>query len=74
MRKVWKRLGQLALVASLAMAVYAIFVPGVAVAGKGKGGTPPPPCGCAVVIVLPDGTVCQLQSCGSDCVYVCTPP
>lgn len=66
MRNVWKRLTLLAIVATLVLAASAALAK--------KGPPPPPPCGCAVKIVFPDGTVCTLVSCGSDCVYVCTTP
>ena len=81
MRKWMRGLAQLALVGALAFGAYAIFVPGAAIAGKGGGGgngkgggNQPPACGCAEVIVLPDGTVCTLDACGSDCVYSCPLP
>ena len=33
---------------------------------------PPKPCTtCAPTITLPDGRVCTLSACGSDCVYTC---
>jgi len=32
----------------------------------------PPKCDtCAPTITLPDGRVCTLSACGSDCVYTC---
>jgi len=77
MRTLLRRLGHVGLVALFAVAVYVFFAPGTAMAGKGGGkggGNPPPACGCAEVYVLPDGTVCTLEACGSDCVYVCTLP
>ncbi len=33
---------------------------------------PKPKCpNCAPTITLPDGRVCTLEACGSDCVYTC---
>lgn len=35
-------------------------------------GHKPPRCpNCAPTITLPDGRVCTLSACGSDCVYTC---
>ncbi len=73
MRNAVTTLGRLALGIVLAGAVY-FFVSGVALAKKPPPPPPPNPCGCAEVIVLPNGSVCTLQGCGSDCVYSCTLP
>ncbi len=78
MRDGVKKVGRSVLVAALAVVAYAALAPNAAIAGKGggKGGgpPPPPPCDCPEVIELPDGTVCILDDCGSDCSYVCPFP
>lgn len=77
MRDGIKKVGRSAVVAALAVVAYAALAPNAAIAGKGggKGGPPPPPpCDCPEVIELPDGTVCFLDQCGSDCTYVCPFP
>lgn len=63
-------LGRLALaaaVAALFAAFLVVFAPVDAFAGK-----KPPKCtNCPQTITLPDGRVCTLSACGSDCVYTC---
>lgn len=50
----------------------AVLVTSTQTLAKGK---PQPKCPqCQPTITLPDGTVCTLVSCGSDCVYSCPIP
>ena len=59
----------------IVLMLVSVLAVGWAFAGKGKGKKPKPtPCQCAETIELPDGTVCTLEDCGSDCVYACPLP
>jgi len=40
----------------------------------GRGRPRPPRCDCPETITLPNGDVCTLSACGSDCVYTCPLP
>ncbi len=58
------------LILALALGIAALMTPTETFA-KGK----PAKCPwCQPTITLPDGTVCTLETCGSDCVYRCPIP
>lgn len=59
------------LVVFLVLAVVAVLAASIAV---GKGKPQPPSCDCPETITLPNGSVCTLEACGFDCVYVCPLP
>ena len=70
MRERMKVLGTLGLVVLLVIGLCAVLSPDSAMAKKPQ----PPPCPCPDPLVLPDGTVCELEACGFDCVYSCPFP
>ena len=62
-----KRIVLVALTAVVGVGLAAVVASSDAWAGK----KPPKPCSCPQTITLPDGRVCTLAACGSDCVYTC---
>lgn len=57
-------------IAGLVLSVIALS--GLLAATTATAKPPKKPCtNCPQTITLPDGRVCTLETCGSDCVYVC---
>ena len=70
MRGGFRVLSGLALIVALAGAAHL----GMTSEAVAKGKPQPPPCDCPETIELPNGDVCVLVACGSDCVYSCPFP
>lgn len=73
MHSFMKRFVLSALVIALVFGVSALMTSTDTVA-KGKPNKPPKCENCPPTITLPDGTVCTLDFCGSDCGYTCPMP
>lgn len=68
MKKLVSRLAVVAAALLMLAGIFVAFVPTDTLAGGKK----PPKCtNCPPTITLPDGRVCTLTACGSDCVYQC---
>ena len=71
MRSGLKTLSGFAFTMAVIFGIYLLLTPTSTFA---KGKPKPPPCDCPETIELPNGTVCTLEACGFDCVYVCPFP
>ena len=78
MRKRVTKISSLVALVAIVLGAVALLSSGTAVAhhkpGHGGGPPSPPPCERPEEIELPNGDVCVLVGCGSDCVYQCPLP